>query len=114
MRRDHASRPVNRRPINPLRRAFSRRQRLLVRRARLVTEIRPRAAAAKRISLLNHVNRGLIFALTGVGLLMDGYDRADALCTLAVVVWLWMPLATRLEARLLHRAAGVLHPESAR
>ncbi|MDX1408626.1 MAG: hypothetical protein R3330_10850 [Saprospiraceae bacterium] len=48
----------------------------------------------------------MIFVLTLGGLLMDGLQIADLLCTLALVVWLWLPLCTRLEARLLHRVDG--------
>jgi len=49
-------------------------------------------------SVLVNVNRGLIFALTFTGLLMDGYQGSDLLCTFALIVWLWMPLCTRIEA----------------
>jgi len=54
-------------------------------------------------SRLININRGLIFALTLGGLLMDGLQFADLLCTLALFVWLWLPLCTRLEARLIQR-----------
>ena len=54
-------------------------------------------------SRLININRGLIFALTLGGLLMDGLQLADLLCTLALFVWLWLPLCTRLEARLIQR-----------
>jgi hypothetical protein len=50
-----------------------------------------------------NINRGLIFALTLGGLLMDGLQLADLFCTLALFVWLWLPLCTRLEARLIQR-----------
>jgi hypothetical protein len=54
-------------------------------------------------SRLMNLNRVLIFVLTLGGLLMDGLQIADLLGTLALVVWLWLPLCTRLEAYLLHR-----------
>jgi hypothetical protein len=40
--------------------------------------------------------------LTLSSLLMDGLQLADLPCTLAVFLWLWLPLCTRLEANLLH------------
>ena len=45
----------------------------------------------QRNRLIN-LNRVLIFVLTLVGLLMDGL--------LALIVWLWLPLCTRLEVHL--------------
>ena len=51
---------------------------------------------------LNNINRVLILALTMTGLLLDGLQLADLPCTLAVLVWLWLPLCARLEAHLLH------------
>lgn len=59
----------------------------------------------QRTRLIN-ANRGLIFALTLGGMLLDGAQLADLLCTLALFVWLWLPLCTRLEAQLLHRIDG--------
>ena len=56
----------------------------------------------QRTHLIN-ANRGLIFALTLGGMLMDGLQLADLLCSLALFVWLWLPQCTRLEANLLHR-----------
>jgi len=61
--------------------------------------------ARQRKRLMN-LNRVLIFVLTLGGLLLDGLQIADLLCTLALFVWLWMPLCTRLEAHLLHRIDG--------
>lgn len=57
----------------------------------------------KQRSLLSNFNRSVIFALTLLGLLLDGYQRADLPSTLALVVWLWLPLCARLEAKLLTR-----------
>ena len=57
--------------------------------------------ARQRGRLIN-MNRVLIFALTFGGMLMDGLQLADLPCTLALFVWLWMPLCTRLETHLLH------------
>ena len=62
--------------------------------------------SAKQRSRLINMNRGLIFALTLGGLLLDGIQLADLLCTSALFVWLWLPLCTRLEAHLLHRMDG--------
>lgn len=50
---------------------------------------------------LANMNRVLIFALTAGGLLVDGVQLADLTCTLALFVWLWLPLCTRLEADLI-------------
>ena len=61
--------------------------------------------ARQRNRLIN-LNRALIFVLTLGGLLMDGLQTADLLGTLALVVWLWLPLCTRLEVHLLHRIDG--------
>jgi hypothetical protein len=61
--------------------------------------------ARQRNRLIN-LNRVLIFVLTLGGLLLDGLQIADLLGTLALFVWLWLPLCTRLEVRLLHRIDG--------
>ncbi|MGD8631439.1 MAG: hypothetical protein PVG72_12035 [Gammaproteobacteria bacterium] len=55
--------------------------------------------ARQRNRLIN-LNRLLILMLTLVGLLMDGLQISDLLCTLALIVWLWLPLCTRLEVHL--------------
>jgi hypothetical protein len=59
----------------------------------------PDMNARQRNRLMN-LNRVLIFALTSGGLLLDGLQIADLLCTLALFVWLWLPLCTRLEVHL--------------
>ncbi len=59
--------------------------------------------SSKQRSALAHFNRVMIFALTLMGLLMDGFQRADLPSTLALIVWLWLPLCARLEASLLTR-----------
>lgn len=61
---------------------------------------------ARQRSHLININRAVIFALTFGGLAMDGLQFADLLCTTALFVWLWLPLCTRLETRLLHRLHG--------
>ncbi|MEN8131672.1 MAG: hypothetical protein ABFS45_16075 [Pseudomonadota bacterium] len=61
---------------------------------------------ARQRNLLVNLNRVLIFALTLSGLLMDGFQMADLTCTLALFVWLWLPLCTRLEAQILRWASG--------
>ena len=54
-------------------------------------------------SFLVNLNRVLIFALTLTSLLMDGYQASDLVCTSALIVWLWLPLCTRIEANILRR-----------
>jgi hypothetical protein len=54
---------------------------------------------------LINLNRILIFSLTVSGLMMDGLQFADLLCTLALFLWLWLPLCTRLEAHFLRKKA---------
>ena len=61
---------------------------------------------ARQRNRLMNLNRVLIFVLTLGGLLLDGLQIADLLCTLALFVWLWLPLCTRLEVHLLHRING--------
>ena len=55
---------------------------------------------AKQRSFLVNLNRALIFVLTLIGLLMDGMQLADLPCSIALLVWLWLPLCTRLETKL--------------
>lgn len=55
-------------------------------------------------SFLVNLNRVLILALTSMGLLMDGLQRSDLPCTIALLVWLWLPLCTRVESKLLEWA----------
>ena len=55
---------------------------------------------------LVNMNQVLIFALTAGGLLMDGLQLADLTCMVALLVWLWLPLCARLEARLLCWTSG--------
>jgi len=62
--------------------------------------------SARQRNRLIHLNRALIFVLTLLGLLLDGLQIADLLGTLALVVWLWQPLCTRLESHLLYRIDG--------
>ncbi len=57
-------------------------------------------------SRLDHLNRVAIFALTLGGLLLDGLQLADLPGTIALAIWLWLPLCLRLEARLLHWTEG--------
>ena len=53
----------------------------------------------KQRSYLSNMNRMIIFSFTVVGLLMDGFQISDIPCTIALVVWLWLPLCTRIEAK---------------
>lgn len=57
--------------------------------------------SSKQQSFLGNMNRVIIFALTVAGLLMDGYQAADLLCTFALVVWLWLPQCISFEAKAL-------------
>lgn len=58
---------------------------------------------------LVNTNRVVILALTLTGLLMDGFQAADLPITLALLVWLWLSLCVRVEAKLLARTRR--HPE---
>ena len=58
----------------------------------------------KQRNLLTNFNRVLILALVLTGLIMDGYQRSDIPATLALLVWLWLALCTRVEAKILSRA----------
>ena len=53
----------------------------------------------KQRSYLSNVNRMIIFSLTVAGLLMDGFQSSDIPCTIALIVWLWLPTCTRIEAK---------------
>ncbi len=57
----------------------------------------------KQLGLLINLNRVLIFVLTLAGLLMDGAQLADLPCICALLVWLWLPVFTRMEANILKR-----------
>ncbi len=60
-------------------------------------------------SFLVNLNRTLIFVLTVIGLLMDGMQLSDLPVSIALLVWLWLPLCTRVEAHLvrwLHSKGG--------
>ncbi len=56
--------------------------------------------STRQRSFLVNLNRTLIFALTLTGLLLDGMQLADVPVSIALLVWLWLPLCTRLEANL--------------
>lgn len=53
----------------------------------------------KQRNYLSNVNRLIILFLTVSGLLMDGFQSSDIPCSIALVVWLWLPLCTRIEAK---------------
>ena len=53
----------------------------------------------KQRGYLSNMNRMIIFSLTVAGLLMDGFHPSDIPCTIALIVWLWLPLCTRIEAK---------------
>lgn len=54
---------------------------------------------SKQRSYLSNVNRMVIFLLTVTGLLMDGFQSSDVPCTIALIVWLWLPTCTRIETK---------------
>ena len=56
---------------------------------------------AKQRSFLVNLNRVLIFVLTLLGLLMDDVQLSDLPCAVALLVWLWLPLCTRVEVNLM-------------
>jgi len=56
--------------------------------------------STRQRSFLVNLNRTLIFVLTLTGLLLDGIQLADVPVSIALLVWLWLPLCTRLEANL--------------
>ena len=53
----------------------------------------------KQRGYLSNLNRMIIFSLTVAGLLMDGFHSSDIPCTIALIVWLCLPLCTRIEAK---------------
>ena len=53
----------------------------------------------KQRDYLSNMNRMIIFSLTVTGLLMDGLQPSDIPCTIALIVWLWLPLCIRIEAK---------------
>ena len=53
----------------------------------------------KQRSYLSNVNRMIIFSLTIAGLLMDGFQSSDIPCSIALIVWLWLPTCIRIEAK---------------
>ena len=63
-------------------------------------------------SILVNFNRVLIFALTTTGLLIDDYQHSDLPVTLALGIWLWLAVCTRMEAKILNRARH--HPARSR
>jgi len=60
--------------------------------------------SAKQRNLLVNFNRVLILGLALAGLLMDGYQGADIPTALALLVWLWLAICARVEAKVLSRA----------
>ena len=61
---------------------------------------------ARQRSFLVNLNRTLILALSVIGLLLDGLQLSDLPVSIALLVWLWLPLCTRMEARLMRRIGG--------
>jgi len=52
---------------------------------------------------LSNMNRLIIFILSLSGLLMDGFQTADILCSIAVIIWLWLPYCIEIEANIINR-----------
>ena len=71
-----------------------------------------KAMTTKQRSFLVNFNRVLILALTLTGLLMDGYQHSDLPVTLALGIWLWLAVCTRMEAKILNLVRH--HPASSR
>ncbi len=69
----------------------------------------PVQAMFKQRRVLLNVNRVAILTLTLSGLLMDGYQRSDLPYLIALVVWLWLPQCTRIEANIIGRVSTRLH-----
>lgn len=63
--------------------------------------------STRQRSHLVNFNRLLILALTLTGLLMDGVQRADLPFTMALLVWLWLAVFARMQAKILSRARGL-------
>lgn len=63
--------------------------------------------STRQRSRLVNFNRLLILALTLTGLLMDGVQRADLPFTMALLVWLWLAVFARMQAKILSRARGL-------
>lgn len=53
----------------------------------------------RRRQFLMQLNRVAILVLSVFGMSMDGFEAADAVLALALVIWLWMPLCIKLESR---------------
>lgn len=69
--------------------------------------------SSKQRNYLVNLNRVLIFTLTLVSLIMDGYQVSDLPCTFALIVWLWLPHCTRIEAKILKYISAIHdHPEN--
>ncbi len=58
-------------------------------------------------SYLSNVNRMIIFLLSAAGLFMDGLQSSDILCTVALIVWLWLPTCTRIEAKAINYFSAI-------
>jgi len=52
---------------------------------------------------LSNMNRVVIFLLSLSGFLMDGFQTADILCSIAVILWLWLPYCIEIEEIIINR-----------
>lgn len=57
----------------------------------------------KQQRYLSNMNRVIILLLSLPGFLMDGFQTADILCSIAVIIWLWLPYCIEIEANIINR-----------
>lgn len=57
----------------------------------------------KQQRYLSNMNRLIIFILSLSGLLMDGFQTADIPCSIAVIIWLWLPYCIEIEEIIINR-----------
>lgn len=60
----------------------------------------------KQRSFFTQINRLMVLMLSLTGLLMDGYDGSDLVFASTLVIWLWLPHCTRIEAQILDKIGG--------
>ena len=63
--------------------------------------------SSKQRSYLGNMNRLFIFSLTVSGILMDGFQNSDLLCTIALIIWLWLPLCIKIEAKAIRYISAI-------
>ncbi len=60
----------------------------------------------------NHMNRLIIVLLTGIGLGIDGYQIADSVFFLSVVLWLWLDEINNIEVICVEKIYSVISAHS--